>query len=135
MLGEALAKRGHQAWVIGAGDGPRRLSENRPNLVHHLLQPPTLKGFAEVVSPIKPDLIHIHAHSYAERLILSIRENPELKDVAIVSTPVFGRPPGNSETLGQTSTCVIGAFVYSRLLKWLGISANECANEVSASCV
>jgi glycosyltransferase involved in cell wall biosynthesis len=125
VLAQRLACLGHEAWVIGFTDGPRRLHERRDNLTHVLLNESTIPALLECLRSIGPDVVHIHASGYAEGMIRAIRSDPALGRAAVVSTPVFGRPPKESRTLDLTATCVIGAYVYYRLLQWLRLGATE----------
>ncbi|MEN1680265.1 MAG: hypothetical protein AAGJ46_11790 [Planctomycetota bacterium] len=117
LLGESLARRGHEAWVVGYGPGPRQRSDSDRHLVI------SRDEVVATLERLRPDIVHLHASNYEKANPTPLLDAAGLKDAVVVVTPVFGRPPKDRSLLPRVKTCCVGLYTFYRLLKWLGWSA------------
>jgi len=114
VLAEAMVRVGHEVRLIAERDGPRF----QPSCSWHCLLP-GLEALTEVAREFAPDVIHLHAPEYPEKLIRSLSSQLGEKPPLLVTTPVFGRPPKDRRLLALTRTCCVGVFTFYRLGRWL----------------
>jgi glycosyltransferase involved in cell wall biosynthesis len=129
VLGEHLAKRGHEVFVIGGDGGPRRQCE--PNAAapaaRHFVVPVDLQG--DKLAELKPDVLHVHSGRYESAGLDRFTQRAELAGTVIVVTPVFGRPPADRDVLKRVKTCCVGLYTYYRLLRWLSLSGEQAVKD------
>jgi len=124
VLGKGLAELGCPTIVIGMRGGPR-FEINGAEGAEHIICGDEANAVARVRVE-QPDVIHIHAHSYAEQLIKQLLL--ACPRTVMVTTPVFGRPPANRALLRHTRTCTVGVYTFYRLRRWLRWSATDAVS-------
>src|SRR4051794_25682369 len=103
VLGAHMARLGHAATVVAGAAGPRFLSAPPPNLAHRVMAAAAPRDLARALLDLDPQVIHIHDAAYREPLVSELialaGDDLRASRRAIVSTPVFGRPPLDRDLL------------------------------------
>jgi glycosyltransferase involved in cell wall biosynthesis len=63
----------------------------------------------------------VHIHSAAFETARVSAATAACPSALVVSTPVFGRPPEDLDTLRQTKVCCVGTYTFYRLCRWLRV--------------
>ena len=122
VLAARMAQVGHEAIVVGQGEGARHRSDTPPLLRHVSLAKFSPETVVASICEIRPDVVHIHSNVYEEPLIRLLHERFSDEGPLVVSTPVFGRPPLDQAILEQTRTCCVGEYTFYRLCRWLRVT-------------
>ncbi len=129
VLGRQMARLGHATTIVGNGPGPRMEPGAAGPLTHQLIVATDPAAIADALLESDPQVVHIHAAAYRESLVNALfdRMGHHIRagTRAIVSTPVFGRPPLDRSLLDRTRTCCVGVYTFYRLNRWLGLSSEQ----------
>ena len=124
VLAKGLNDRGHQAMVIARGGGPRYEGPDAKDAPHLIVPDASTETLGGAILDFRPDVVHIQTGAYDEPLVEWLAAAGANRPL-VVSTPVFGRPPLNRETLKKTRTAVVGTYILHRLRHWLGMSLDD----------